>query len=338
MTPNVTSQLTLNRNSVSTRAVLSDVTTLFLFAAAVLWSDPGPVESLDLAGGPGGRAGEPAAPFVFHTEEMGGTSPKIVVTDANKRKWTVKFGPEVKAETFATRLVWAAGFFAEPAYFVKEGTVDSVGKLGRAAQFVKDGRFTDARFELRDNMQIHYLPGKKWSFDEMKDQPEAGMLKALIALLGNWDIKADNFAVVEANGAQRLAITDWGASMGRTADITGRSKWDCALYAKDSEHFVEDVENGFVLLNYEGKERHSVTQGIRVEHATRLAERLGKISDDQLRSALQASGATPDEVACFVPAFKKRVGQLAAAASITSKGEALRSRKVIKKTVEEKEQ
>jgi hypothetical protein len=312
--------------------------TLALFAAAVLWSDPGAVGSLDLAGGPGGRDGAPKAPFVFHSEELGGTSPKLIVTDANRRKWTVKFGPEVKAETFATRIVWAAGFFAEPAYFVPEGHLDSVGKLGRAAEFVKDGRFKDARFELRDNMSIRYLPGKKWSLDDMKESPEAGMLKALIALVANWDIKPENFAVVEANGTQRFAITDWGASMGRAEDFSGRSKWDCESYARDSEKFVQDVENGFVVLNYSGKARHTVTQGVRVEHVQRLAERLGQISDAQLTAALAASGATTDEVACFVPAFKKRVGQMATAGSVTPGGEVIRSRKEIKRTVEIKEQ
>jgi hypothetical protein len=314
------------------------VKTLILLAAAVLWTDTGAIESLDLAGGPGGRDGAPKAPFVFNSEEMGGTSAKIIVTDANRRKWTVKFGPEVKAETFVSRIVWASGFFAEPAYFVPEGQVDSVGKLGRASAFVKDGRFTDGRFELRDNMVYHYLPGKKWSFDQMKDSPEAGMLKALVALVGNWDIKPDNFAVVETNGTQRYAISDWGASMGRADDITGRSKWDCSLYAKDSDKFVQAVENGFVVLNYSGKQRHTITQGVRVEHVKQLADRLGKLSDEQLRSALVASGATPDEVSCFLPAFKKRLGQMATAGSVTPNGEIIRSRKEVKTTIVEKEQ
>lgn len=311
------------------------VKTLFLLAAAVLWTDKGPVQSLDLAGGPGGQAGAPRAPFVFSSEELGGTSPKIIVTDANRKKWTVKFGPEVKSESFAIRIVWASGFFAEPTYFVPEGQIDSVGQLHRAAPFVQNGNFRDARFELRDNMKIHYLPGEKWSFADIKETPESGMLKALIALLANWDIKAENFAVVEADGKQQYAITDWGATMGRAEDITGRSKWDCKLYAKDSDTFVQEVENGFVILNYAGKEQHTVMEGIRVEDAKRLGDRLNKLTDRQLRSALEASGATPDEVACYLPAFRKRVTQLVALGQRTSGGEVIRSRKAITKTTTE---
>jgi hypothetical protein len=310
------------------------VKTLLLLAASVLWTDPGSIQSLDLAGGPGGRAGAPKPPFVFNSEDPGGTSPKIIVTDGNRRKWTVKFGPEVKAETFATRIVWAAGFFAEPDYYVPNGRIESVGKLTRAAAFVDNGHFRDARFELRDNMSIHYLPGRKWSFDDVKDSPEAGMLKALVALLGNWDIKAENFAIIEANGTERYAITDWGATMGRAEDITGRSKWNCSAYSKDSDQFVQDVENGFVVLNYAGKERHIINQGVHVEDAKRLAGLLSKLTDQQLRSALQVSGATPEEVSCFAPAFRKRVGQLATAGQVSPQGEVIRSRKVTKKTIE----
>ena len=306
--------------------------TLILLSAAVLWNDPGPVSSLDLAAGAGGRDLAPKAPFVFNSEEAGGTSPKIIVTDANRRKWTVKFGPEVKAETFATRIVWAAGFFAEPSYYVPQGQIESVGKLTRAEPFVKNGQFRDARFELRDNMTIRYLPGSQWFFEDVRDSPEAGMLKALIALLGNWDMKRENFSVVDVQGTQRYVITDWGASMGRAEDITGRSKWDCRLYARDSDKFVQDVQNGFVILNYAGKERLTITEGVAVEHAQKLAGRLGKLSDEQIRSALVAAGATPEEVSCFAPAFRKRVGQLAAAGQVTPEGEIIRSRKEIRKT------
>jgi hypothetical protein len=314
------------------------VKTLALLAAAVLWNDPGPVRSLDLANGPGGRSGAPQPPYVFNTAEASGTSPKVIVTDSNKRKWTIKFGPEVKSETFATRIVWAAGFFAEPAYYVPQGRIESPGSLGRAEPFIKNGQFEDARFELRDNMAIHYLPGSTWSLEDVEQSPEGGMLKALIALLANWDIKPENFAIVDVNGTRHYAITDWGATMGRAEDFSGRSKWDCASYARDSERFVQDVQNGFVVLNYAGKQRHVVTRGIRVEHAKKLADRLGKVTDTQLRAALHASGATPDEIACFVPALRKRINQLATAVQVSPEGDVIRSRKVTTKTTEIKPQ
>src|SRR5688572_2656531 len=65
---------------------------------ATIWRDPGNVETLDFAGGPGGREGAPQPPFVFKDESKGGTNPKIVVSDARNSTWEVKWGPEVKAE------------------------------------------------------------------------------------------------------------------------------------------------------------------------------------------------------------------------------------------------
>ena len=111
--------------------------------AAVLWRDPGPVESLDLAGGPGGPRKAPKAPYTFVQEDKGGTSPKVTVTDANGVPWLVKFGEEVKAENFSSRIAGAAGYFASPTYYVAEGKVDGVGELGRAAAFLKGGAFRD---------------------------------------------------------------------------------------------------------------------------------------------------------------------------------------------------
>src|SRR5262245_40124415 len=73
-------------------------------SATLIWADPGEVENLDFAGGPGGRNREPKPPFTFIEESFSGTNPKVRVSDANGVKWTVKFGSEVNAETFATRV------------------------------------------------------------------------------------------------------------------------------------------------------------------------------------------------------------------------------------------
>ena len=87
----------------------------------LIWTDPGAVGQLDLAGGAGGSSGVPQAPFQFEEEDTGGTNPKIKVTDSAGRRWGVKWGTEVNSEVFATRIAWAAGYFVEPAYFVAAG-------------------------------------------------------------------------------------------------------------------------------------------------------------------------------------------------------------------------
>jgi hypothetical protein len=92
----------------------------------ILWHDPGAVESLDFVGGVGGRAAAPKPPFTFIEENLSGSNPKIRVSDATGMEWNVKFGTEVNAETFATRMAWATGYFVEPDYFVASGRVQNV--------------------------------------------------------------------------------------------------------------------------------------------------------------------------------------------------------------------
>ena len=309
---------------------------------AVLWRDPGPLESLDLAGGPGGRDKAPQPPFTFSEEEKGGTTPKIIVTDSRGVKWTVKFGEEVKAENFASRIAWAAGYFSDPTYFVREAQLDGVGSVGRAARFIQNGRIENARFELRDNMTVHYIPKSSWDLDEasLKGTKELSGLKVLFILLSNWDVKPQNLAQVELGGQRYYAVTDWGASMGRAADATGASKWNCSNYSKDSKSFIEGPQNGFMVFNYDGKKSAQVTNGIRVEHVKWLMSRLGKLSDAQIDAALDASGATPEEKACFGKAFRSRLGQLmtiAEAEAPLDSSQQIRTRTVTKTTTTTKE-
>jgi hypothetical protein len=284
-------------------------------SAAVLWRDPGPIESLDLAGGPGGADKAPKSPFAFVSEEKSGTQPKVVVKDANGAQWIVKFGDEVKAENFAARIVWAAGYYAEPTYYVGEGTIEGARDLGRAGAVIKNGAFRDARFALMNPARA----GKatKWSLDEsdLKNSRELAGLRLLLIVLSNWDVKPGNLAVINDNGQQIYAVTDWGASMGRAGQITGRSKWDCKKYDADTKNLVQGAENGFILFSYDGKQSDLVTKGIRQQDVAWFMERMGKLSDAQIDAALKASGATADEASCLGHAFRSRLGQLVTVAN-----------------------
>src|SRR5499433_2386085 len=134
----------------------------------VIWSDPGAVENLDFVGGIGGRRNAPKPPFSFVEESMSGTNPKVRISDANGALWTVKFGSEVNAETFATRIAWAAGYFVEPDYFIPSGKIEKLGQIERARKFIKpDGSFADARFEMRREKGVKKLDAEKsWSWLE----------------------------------------------------------------------------------------------------------------------------------------------------------------------------
>jgi hypothetical protein len=284
--------------------------TLSSTEAAVLWRDPGPVESLDLAGGPGGADKAPKPPFTFVEEVSSGTAPKIVVKDSAGVEWVVKFGNEAKPETFANRITWAAGYFAMPTHYVGEGKIEGAKGLGRAGSFVSNGMFRDARFQLKDDAV--FASKERWKLDDpqLKDSRELAGYKVLIMLLANWDLTPENLSIVNRGGQQVYAVTDWGATMGRPTDLTAHTKWDCKRYSVDTKNLVEGLDNGYVVFNFSGKQGAEVRKNIRQQDVAWIMERLGKLSDAQIDAALKASGATADEAACFGPAFRSRLAQL----------------------------
>lgn len=288
----------------------------------ILWRDPGDVARLDFAGGPGGRDGAPAPPFSFQEEASGGTAAKILVTDANKRVWEMKWGEEAKPESFATRLLWAAGYFVEPAYFVRSGKIENVGALGRASTFIDRGNgnsFTNARFELRDP-SVMLTPNTGWFLNRnpFVNSNELQGLKIMAMLVSNWDLKdprapdGSNTMIVRVkkqDGSEetRYLVNDWGATMGKWGGAMTRSKWDCKGYAAQNKDFLKGVRGGTVRFGYEGKLTDDVTKGVTVENVRWLMGNLGKITDEQLRTGLAASGANESEMACYVGALRERI-------------------------------
>src|SRR5690242_8222354 len=107
----------------------------------VIWRDPGDMASLNLLYGVGGQAHapDPKGNYIFVKEDMEGTSPKFDVVDDQGVHWKVKLGQEPQSETAATRLVWAAGYFADEDYYLPELHVDKLPKLSRGREFVSPG-------------------------------------------------------------------------------------------------------------------------------------------------------------------------------------------------------
>jgi hypothetical protein len=292
---------------------------------AVLWRDPGAVERLDLAAGPGRRAMTPKPPFVFVKDLDTGTSPKVRVRDANRREWVAKWGAEVKAENFASRLVWACGYFVEPTYFVREGVIRGHPGKGKSRSYVAaDGRFQDARFQLWDS---HLLEKHdwSWSYNPFLGTRELNGLKILVMLTSNWDDKdarnvdlGSNTAIQEYIGPggkkeYRYLITDWGGTMGKVGLPLVHNKWDCDGYSGQDSEFVTGIKGGMVQWGFSGT-NNEVKQGISVQDIGWLLRYLGRITDSQLRGALRASGATPTETECFTVAVRRRITILRGAA------------------------
>lgn len=299
----------------------------------LLWRDPGAVETLDFAGGVAGRSNAPKPPFTFIEESLSGTNPKVRVTDASGAEWTVKFGSEVNAETFATRVAWAAGYFVEPDYFVASGRIENLGKLTRAKSHVKsDGSFTDARFEMHREKGVKKFDGEEswaWLQNPFVGSKELNGLKVVLMLVSNWDNKdvrdikrGSNTAIfrypakaTESGEAEdRYLITDWGGSMGKWGGYLGREKWDCKGFKSQTKDFVKGVKGGFVQFGYSGQHTDDFKSDIPTSDVKWLLQYLGRVTDSQLRDGLLASGASRDEVECFSQSLRDRINQLKAAA------------------------
>jgi hypothetical protein len=293
--------------------------------APAIWRDPGGVEKLDFVGGAGGRDQAPMPPFAFVEENLSGSNPKVRVSDAAGVKWSVKFGPEVQAETFATRIAWAVGYFVEPAYFVASGKIDDLGKLTRAKDHIKpDGSFVNARFERQREKGVKKLDeAESWSWvqNPFAESRELNGLKVIMMLVSNWDNKdvrdakrGSNTAIYRYplnDGAEdRYLVTDWGGSMGKWGGYLGRGKWDCKGYAQQTPEFVKGVQGDYFVWGYSGQHTEDFKENIKIGDVRWLMQYLGRITDDQLRAGLQASGASPDDLQCFARAVRERIEQI----------------------------
>ena len=291
----------------------------------IVWKNPGAVEALDFAAGPGGKKKVPTPPFTFLEENMGGSNPKIKVKDAQGTTWHVKWGSEVNAEVFATRIAWAAGYFVDPAYFIASGKIIGARGLKRAKKYVKsDGSFTEARFERHKNKDATVLEGEEgwlWEENPLVGTRELNGLKIIVMLTSNWDNKdrrdvgrGSNTAIIEYRNRNRIErrymITDWGASMGKWGGVMSREKWDAKGYEKQTSDFIKEVERGLVEFGYSGQHSGDFKKGIRVSDVKWLLTYVGRITDGQLRNGLRASGATPEEVEIFTRSIRNRINQM----------------------------
>lgn len=290
--------------------------------APVLWRDPGDVAALDLALGPGGAEGAPRPPFTFVEEDAEGHSTKVKVIDGAGVRWSVKFGEEVHSEIVATRLAWAAGYFVEPAYYVATGRIEGARDLARAATFIgPDGAFSGARFERKDYARSHQNE-ESWSLSHnpFVGTRELAGLKVVVMLTSNWDVKdvregrvGSNTAVLEyatPGGVEaRYVISDWGASLGRWGGPLLGTKWDCDGYSEQGPELVT-AEGSELRWGYRGFHTDEIASGVTRVDVGWLMQYLGRVTDAQIRTALEASGARSAEADCFASAIRARLERL----------------------------
>jgi hypothetical protein len=282
-----------------------------------LWQSPGDIAGLNLFWGIGSEESSPKPPFAFDKEDVTGTNPKIKVTDANGAKWNVKFDEEVHAEVASSRIVWASGYMVEESYFVPSAKVSGVSGLNRAKKFVgSDGSITNAMFEKRPDEIARRNIRWSWDSNPFSGTKELSGLVILIALLNNWDAKIDNNNVLGMYDEDGKTIrdwyilSDWGASFGDGRSSFHQSKWQLKNFTRLA--FIEGVSNGALRLNYSGRLSKSV-RSVPVEHARWFAGIVGQLTDDQLRDAIRAAGATDEEIRGFAARLRQKIDELKAA-------------------------
>jgi hypothetical protein len=298
-----------------------------------LWREPEPADARDLRFGPGGAAGVPVPPFVFVEEHLAGSQPCVAVRDARDRLWRVKWGHEARPESFAVRVAWACGYFAEVTHYVVAGRIDGALALSRARDAVAaDGAFADARFELEDRAVRMLFDEHSWAWDDnpFLGTPQLSGLKIVNMLVSNWDTKdrrdvsrGSNTAIFEqrSNGwghEARYLISDWGGTMGKWGtNVVSRGRWDVDGFEAQTAHFVTGVRDGILEFGYQGQRTAEIAGGITVEHAAWFHRYANRIGEDALRDGLLACGATSAEAERFARALRERIRQLGEAAGRT---------------------
>jgi hypothetical protein len=194
---------------------------------AELWRNPADIGARNLYYGPGGKAHEPTGTFTFKKEDIGGTNPKFDVIGQDGVKWKVKLGDEARPETVASRLVWAVGYFADEDYFVPVLRVKDMPRLRRGRKLVTpDGIAHDARLK-RTSPETKKIGTWEWLQDPFTGTRELNGLRVLMAVINNWDLKDENNAVYQVNGAdgprQLYLVSDLGASFGTSVSTQSRN-------------------------------------------------------------------------------------------------------------------
>ncbi|HEX8922420.1 MAG TPA: hypothetical protein VF766_13180 [Pyrinomonadaceae bacterium] len=301
----------------------------------VAWRDPGDIATLNLLHGPGSEALAPQAPFTFISESKLGASPKFKVKDARGVTWSVKMGPEAQAETVATRLVWAMGYFADEAYHFDRIEVQNLPRLARGQEFQTGKIVRDVRMEPR---RADVKRGAIWDWlqNPFVGQREFNGLKVLMVLVANYDTRLDNNQIYYGKHPEtgemeaRYVVTDIGATFGKVGGMGG-TRTKNVLEDFRSSKFIESVQNGMVNFDYHTKpkgaggafasifgggyakrqaNKEKAMRSIPVEDARWIGTRLALLSDEQLRDAFRAAHYDNATMEGYVTLLRARINQL----------------------------
>lgn len=285
---------------------------------AVIWEEPADIESRDLFHGIGGREGapDPSRGFVFirRNGSADDTNEKIDVRDDLGRKWTVKFGREVRSEIAATRIVWAAGYHVDQDYLVERAHIEGRGGFD----------VLNVRFE-RDDDGFTTVGRWRWNSNPFVGTRELDGLKTLMALLNNFDVRTGNTKIVRPKkkiggdpNKRIYYVNDLGATLGTTGAwftqapllglISAGTEGVPNQFAK--HRFIEDARNGDVRFHIKRTITRRELRGVKAANARWMGNLLARLSDNQISDAFRAGGFNVSETATYLRAIRARIVQL----------------------------
>jgi hypothetical protein len=293
---------------------------------AEIWKQPIDADRLNLIYGAGGAndAPDPNGSYKFLKEDLKQTSPKFDVEDDRGRTWRVKLGQEPQSETAATRLLWAAGYFVDEDYYLPQIKVSSLPRLHRGEEFVTGNEIVHKVRLERRFPDVKKLGQWDWFDNQFRDTRELNGLRVMMALLNNWDLNPDNNSIYELDGKREFLVSDVGATFGKTGNFFSRSKSRLRDYegskfiAHETPEYVDFVMHtrpfflsAVRVRYYEQKASlEKVAKHIPRADAKWLGERLGRLSESQIRDCFRAAGYAPDEIDGYAKTVQDRIQHL----------------------------
>jgi hypothetical protein len=293
----------------------------------VLWTEPKDWATRDLYYGAGGKAHQPHGPFTFVKEDRGGTNPKFVVHDRDGIEWKVKLGLEARSETAAARLVWAAGYYTDEEYLLRDMQIGGMPQhLHRGQKLIgPGGRVHNARLK-RQREDSKKTGTWRWKRNGLTGSRELNGLRTLMAVINNWDLKDVNTAIYAAGSKQTYIVSDLGASFGSPGrswpadsakdnlDSYSRSKFirrltpttvDFQTPARPAFEYLVDPKAYISRVKME-----SLGRNIPRADARWLGTLLAHLSSSQIRDAFRAAGYSVEEIEGFALVVEHRIGLL----------------------------
>jgi len=150
-------------------------------------------------------------------------------------------------------------------------------------------------------------------------------LRIMMALINNWDLKTANNAIYAVAGEEpHYAVSDLGASFGKTGGIGSRTKSRLDDYAESK--FIDKVEEDGLDLRIKSRpffllavdpyhynkltSREKVGRDIPLADVRWLSGLLGRLSFEQIQDCFRAAGYSPEEVDGFARVVQLRIADL----------------------------